>query len=112
MDKDQTVEDAHSDLQSNESSWGKLLIASGGSLKQEKCFFYLISCKWNKEGKWSYTANEDEEEYRLGVPLPDGSEAEIEHLAVDVAKAKETLGVWTCPSGDASAQFRSMKEKG
>ena len=110
MDTDQTVEDAHYDLQSSVSSWGKLLIASGGSLKPEKCFFYLISFKWNKEGKWSYAANEEEEEYRLGVPLPDGSEAEIEHLAVDVAK--ETLGVWTCPSGDASAQFRSMKEKG
>ena len=31
------------------------------------------------------------EEYRLGVLLPDGSEAEIEHLGVDAAK--ETLGV-------------------
>ena len=71
------MEDAHYDLQSSVSSWGNLLIASGGSLKPEKCFFYLIPFKWNKEGKWSYAANEEEEEYRLGVPLPDGSEAEI-----------------------------------
>ena len=78
-------------MQSSVSSWGKLLIASDGFLKLETCFFCLISFKWKKEGKWLYVANKDNEGYRLGVPLPDSSEAEIEHLAVDVAK--ETLGV-------------------
>ena len=92
------------------TSWGKLLIASDGSLKPEKCFFYLISFTWNSEGKWSYAANEKEEEFRLGVPLPDDSEVEMGHLTVDVAR--ETLGVWTCPTGDATAQFLSMVEKG
>ena len=71
------------------------MITSGGSLKLEKCFFYLISFKWNKEGKWLYATNEDKEDYRLEVPLPDGSEAEIDHLSVDVAK--ETLGAGPVP---------------
>ena len=48
MDKNQTFEDAHYNLQSRVSSCGNLLIAPGGSLKPEKCFFYLISFKWNK----------------------------------------------------------------
>ena len=74
MDKDQTAEDAHYYLISSVSSWGKLLIASGGSLKPEKCFFYPISFTRNSEGKKSYAANENEEEYRLGVPLPDDLE--------------------------------------
>ena len=60
------------------------MIAPGGSLKPKKCLFYLISVKCNKEGKWSYAANEDKEEYRLGVTLLDVSEAEIEHLTVDI----------------------------
>ena len=42
--------------------------------------------------------------------MPDGSLVEIDHLLVDIAK--ETLGVFTCPSGDASAQFLSMLQKG
>ena len=42
--------------------------------------------------------------------MPDGSLVEIDHLSVDTAK--ETLGVFTCPSGDASAQFLSMLQKG
>ena len=41
--------------------------------------------------------------------MPDGSLVEIDHLSVDIAK--ETLGVFTCPSGDASAQFLSMLQK-
>ena len=41
--------------------------------------------------------------------MPDGSMVEIDHLSVDIAK--ENLGVFTCPSGDASAQFLSMLQK-
>ena len=63
--------------------------------------FYLISSKWNKEGNWLYAANEDKEEYRQGVPLSDGLEAEIEHLTID--GVNETLGVCTCPTGDVTA---------
>ena len=33
MDQDQTAAEAHEDLQESVNSWGKLLIASGGSLK-------------------------------------------------------------------------------
>ena len=47
MDQDQTAAEAHEDLQASANSWGKLLISSGGSLKPEKCFLYLISFVWN-----------------------------------------------------------------
>ena len=97
MDQDQTAAEAHEDLQASVNSWGKLLIASGGSLKPEKCFLYLTSFVWNSSGKWAYESNELKEEYRLGVPMPDGSLVEIDHLSVDIAK--ETLGVFTCPTG-------------
>ena len=36
MDQYQTAAEAHEDLQASVNSWGKLLIASGGSLKPEK----------------------------------------------------------------------------
>ena len=82
MDQDQTAAEAHEDLQASVNSWGKLLIASGGSLKPEKCFLYLISFVWNSSGKWAYESNELIEEYRLGVPMPDGSLVDIDHLLV------------------------------
>ena len=110
MDQDQTAAEAHEDLQASFNSWGKLLIASGGSLKPEKCFLYLISFVWNSRGKWAYESNKLKEEYRLGVPMPYGYLVEIDHLSVNIAK--ETFGVFACPSGDASAQFLSMLQKG
>ena len=110
MDQDQTAEESHEDLQASVNIWGKLLIASGGSLKPEKCFLYLRSFVWNSRGKWAYKSNELKEEYRLGVPIPDGSLVEIDHLSVDIAK--DTLGVFTFPSGDASAQLLIMLQKG
>ena len=58
MDQDKTAAEAHEDLQASVNSWGKLLIASGGSLKPEKCFLYLISFFWNSIGKWAYESNE------------------------------------------------------
>ena len=51
MGKDQSAEEAAYDLQSSIDSWGHLLIASGGSLKPEKCFFYLISFVWKADRK-------------------------------------------------------------
>ena len=42
--------------------------------------------------------------------MPDGSLVKIDHLSVDIAK--ETLGVFTCPSGDASDQLLSILQKG
>ena len=54
MDQYQTAAEAHKDLQASVNIWGKLLIASGGSLKPEKYFLYLISFVWNSSGKWAY----------------------------------------------------------
>ena len=110
MDQEHTAEGAHKDLQESVNSWGHLLIVSDGSLKPEKCLFYLMSFVWDSNGKWAYKSNEFKEEYRLGVPMPDGSVAEIDHFLVHTAM--ETLGVFTCPSGDPAAQFLSMLQKG
>jgi hypothetical protein len=86
MDKDQTTKDGHCDLKSSVSTSGKLLIASGESLKPEKGFFYLMAFAWNVDGKGFCKVNETKEELRLSVLLPDDSETVIEHMMVDVAK--------------------------
>ena len=62
MNQEQTSVEAHEDQQTSVNSWGKLLIVSGGSLKPEKCFLYLISFVWNSSGKWAYESNEIKEE--------------------------------------------------
>ena len=61
-------------------------------------------------GKWSYDANDLKEEFNMGVPMPDGTMCQIEHLSVDTAK--ETWCVFTCPSGNFGTHLLSMKKKG
>jgi hypothetical protein len=45
FDKDKTAEDAHAAIQCSVNSWGDLLIATGGTLKPEKCFYSILSFK-------------------------------------------------------------------
>ena len=42
--------------------------------------------------------------------MPGGVYVPIEAVTVD--KAKETLGVWSCPSGDSSKACEIMESKG
>lgn len=110
MVEDESAEEAADDLQGSIDRWGRLLIASGGLLKPEKCFFYLMSFVWKADGKWSYDSNKTNEEFNIGVPMPDGTMRQVEHLSVDTTK--ETLGVFTCPSGDFGTHLLGTKKKG
>ena len=83
------------------SNWGQLLIASGVSFKSPKCFYHLISFCWNNDGSWEYENNEDVEDLDISVPMKDGSQVQIEHVAVDMAK--ETLVVFASPVRDSKA---------
>jgi hypothetical protein len=46
----ETTLEAHAKLQESVINWGKLLIATGGTLKPTKCLYYLISFKWKSDG--------------------------------------------------------------
>ena len=110
MEGQESTHEAHEAMQASVMNWGQLLIASGGSLKPEKCFYHLISFDWRGDGTWKYSKNEQEEEFDLAVPLPDGSQVYIEHASVDAAK--ETLGIYTCPSGCSKETRKQMVAKG
>ena len=109
MDKQETASHAHERMQDAVDSWGQLLIATGGSYKPSKCFYHLISFGFKPNGDWYYEPNHEEEEFDLFVPTPDGSFAGIEHLPVD--EPKKTLGVFTCPTGNAAGALQSIRDK-
>ncbi len=50
MEGDESVQEVHFALQQSIENWGKLLIATGGSLKPDKCFFHLLDFEWTKRG--------------------------------------------------------------
>jgi len=109
MDKTEDVADAHFHLQSSINNWGKLLIATGGSLKPEKCFFYLVSFTWTPDGTCKYDSNKNNDKFRVTVPKWDGSAARIDHHGVN--HASKTLGSMTCPSGCNRGATLAIQEK-
>lgn len=109
LEGQETVHEAHEAMQASVVSWGQLLIATGGSLKPEKCFYHLVSFEWKVDGTWKYAKNEKAEDFQLVVPLPDGSFEQIEHASVDTVK--ETLGVFTCVSGKSDDANVEMAKK-
>ncbi len=50
MTRQESAVEALHGLQESFYNWGKLLIATGGSLKLSKCFFHLVSFSWKPDG--------------------------------------------------------------
>ena len=108
MTEDEEVEVTHESLQESVWNWGQLLQATGGALKGSKCFFHLISFGFQADGTWYYEPNEENEQFKIGIPAKDGQAELIEHCGVEVAH--KTLGVMTCPSGCNAAAITKMKD--
>jgi hypothetical protein len=109
MDAEESIVDVHASIQRAIENWGRLLIATGGTLKPEKCFYHLIDFAWTQKGGWQYIAHHEDEGAALFFPLPDGKMAPISHHAVE--DAQKTLGVTTCPSGNSAGSLHQMKGK-
>ncbi len=109
MECNQSVLDVHVALQHSIENWGKLLIATGGSLKPDKCFFHLMDFAWTKKGGWQYVAHHEDITAAVTISMPDRTMASITHQAVD--NAQMTLGVVTCPSGNSTGSLLQIKDK-
>ena len=109
MQWEEEVHEMQVAMQESIVNWGRLLVATGGVLKPEKCFYHMISFLWDKEGQWRYDKNADDEDMDILVPLEDGSMAQIEHLPLDAST--KTLGSMTCPTGSSAGSLTQMVEK-
>ena len=91
--------ESHDDL----TSWGKLLIATGGTLKPKKCFYCVINYGWLNNESWQYTEIVDRDLY---AHCADVSEMAIEQRPMDTSK--KTMGIWTNPTGDCANQLETF----
>jgi hypothetical protein len=60
MERNESVWEVRRSLQQSIDNWGKLLIATGGSLKPEKCFYHLLDFAWLAKGGWQYIAHHED----------------------------------------------------
>ncbi len=108
LTKDESVDEVHTAIQGSVNSWGKLLIATGGVLQPQKCFYSVILFDW-KNSEWQYAQNATRDDLQITVPLPDGSSAMIGHTKV--SHAKKMLGAMTSPDSNSTASILMMQEK-
>ncbi len=80
-------------VQNNLDKWAKLLIATGGALNPDKCYWYMVSYVYH-EREWMY---DDTKLYELTIILPDGTCRAITQLRV--TDSRKMLGVWSLPNG-------------
>jgi hypothetical protein len=82
MNKVETAAEAHEELQKSISNWGKVLQATGGTLKPAKSFYHLFPFKWKPDGTWAYKDNDLNPDFDIVIPLDDGTLAPINHLPI------------------------------
>ncbi len=89
--------------------WTKLLQATGGNLKATKCYWYLLSYKFNK-GIATLKSLNELPRYTLHIPQPEGKDIAIE--LKDNHTATQVLGVWSSPGSTDSQHLQYMVDKG
>jgi hypothetical protein len=89
--------------------WASLLQATGGNLKPEKCYWYLLSYKF-VQGRAVLKTKRELSAYTLQIPQPNSTNVVIQ--LKDPDEASEVLGVWSCPSSNGQAQLAHMLKKG
>ena len=109
MRQNETAAEAHERFQESITNWGHLLISTGRALKPTKCFYQLISFDWNPDGTWRYEQNKNREDYKIVVPLEDGTFSKIKHLNIDTLT--KMLGSMTAPTGSKAGAIKQMNDK-
>jgi hypothetical protein len=106
LTKDEMVDEVHAAIQDSINSWGNLLIATGGALQPNTCFYSIVSFEW-VNGEWQYKNNQIRGEFKVTVPLPQKGRAPIAHSSI--THAEKTLGAMTSPDGSSRALIEMMQ---
>jgi hypothetical protein len=83
-------------VQSATNDWAGLIHATGGSLKPQKCFWYMLGWIW-KKGKARLKTSYELPQTPLYIPQLDRTPVPIQLKTVSDPEKK--LGVYACPKG-------------
>jgi hypothetical protein len=89
--------------------WATLLQATGGNLKPEKCYWYLLSYKF-VQGRALLKPLREINHFQLKLPQPQSEDVIIQ--LKDPTEASEVLGVWTSLTSSGITQLKHMISKG
>jgi hypothetical protein len=96
-------------VQSALTTWSRLLQATGGNLKPEKCYYYIMSYRYNGAVARLCTGRELRQYRTLTIPQHGGAVMDI--ALKDLKEATQTLGMFTSPMSDGYAHLAKMLSK-
>jgi hypothetical protein len=108
LTKDESVDEVYNTIQTSVNSWGNLLIATGRVLQPSKCFYTIISFKWEK-GQWKNADNTFRGEFGITVPLPGSYAVAISHKSAK--HGEKTFSAMTSPDGNSATSIKMIHEK-
>jgi Reverse transcriptase (RNA-dependent DNA polymerase) len=97
-------------LEAEGTAWAGLLAAAGGKLELSKCFFYILSWKWDKKGN-GIPQTISEQHNGLTIDLDRDNKTNILLEQKEVWNSHKTLGVYKCIDGNESDQINYLTTK-
>ena len=101
-----TGEDLISSIQAAVTLWTGGVWATGGAIRPDKTFWWLIDFAWEPKGYWRFRRIA-EMPAEISLIGPDGTRETIRRLEPD--EAEKTLGIMMAPDGDERAQEKKLR---
>ena len=93
-------------IQSLINSWSSLIEITGGSIRTDKSWWYLVDYVW-KRGKW--IGCDAEVDVDLVATSSNGEKISLQRLRCD--EASEIFGIWLAPNGNTKKCISVLKRK-
>jgi hypothetical protein len=90
--------------------WEGLLSATGGELQLSKCFYYLLSWKWDKHGNPSPQNKMEQQITPLTLQMTTNKTSE-ELTQIECHESHKTLGTHKCIIGEEVTQYEVLLDK-
>ena len=85
-----------------------MLRITGGALRPEKCWWYLLTFQWDHDGNWKYTSIKDSP---ATISIPDYKLKEHIIKRHEPNIGNKGLGVYLAPDGNNTEEFEYLEKK-
>ena len=89
--------------------WEGVAKTTGGAIKTNKSWWYLLHYVWDSRGDWTYGSLDNIENNVLTSNTATNVVEPLEYLDPD--EGKKMLGVYLTPNGSNEIQIKKMEEK-
>ena len=109
---DDTISNLQKKLKHDMMKWKELLEASGGKLELSKCFYYILSWKYDDEGNAMPMSIDEQRRECEQITINDNDdELEVRIDQKEVNVAHKTLGCYKAIDGNEVEQIKYLKSK-